>query len=142
MKHRYRFPIKGSYYYSADQAFEQQLLQIGKTLRLRAEPDNPYDYHALQIWTGTIKDSNENDDFYGYLIGYVPRQLAKRWHSIINDSTTLTLTRANAKGKLLRLECEIELSLNWLQHLQLISLALWLRQQYALKGWWRSLFHS
>lgn len=142
MKHRYRFPIKGSYYYSADQAFEQQLLQIGKTLSLRAEPDNSYDYHALQIWTGTIKDSNENDDLYGYLIGYVPRQLAKRWHSIINDSTTLTLTRANAKGKLLRLECEIELSLNWLQHLQLISLALWLRQQYALKGWWRSLFHS
>ena len=142
MKKCYRFPIKGSYYYSADQAFEQQLLQVGKTLNLRAEPDNSYDRHALQIWTGTIKDNSENGDLNGYLIGYVPRQLAKRWRSIMNDSTTLTLTRANAKGKLLRLECEIELSLNWLQHLQLTSLTLWLRQQYALKGWWRSLFHS
>lgn len=142
MKHHYRFPIKGSYYYSADQAFEQHLLQVGKPLKLRAEPDNPYDSCALQIWTGPIHDQNKTANGYGYLIGYVPRQLAKRWQPIIHDSTKLILTRANAKGKLLRLECEIELSVNWLQHLQLISLALWLRQQYTLKTWWRRLFHS
>lgn len=141
MSHRYRFPIKGSYYYSADQAFKQELLTVGSTLYLHPEPDNEHDCHALQVWT--------HPNAQGYLIGYVPRQLAKQWHPILadtnqnsnrhanfhNGSLPIQLCVALARGKQMRLECQIQLNITWLKHLQTLSWSHWLRQQQTLKWW-------
>jgi|GEM_PF-2960218 len=137
MTHRYRFPVKGTYYYSADIAFKQQLLTVGRTLYLHREPDNTHDSHALQIWT--------HPNAQGYLIGYVPRQLAKQWQPLFalqdqafkpqNIALPVQLSLALAKGKRVRLECEIALSFGWLKHLQLLSWTHWLRQQNAVKWW-------
>ncbi|MBN2864541.1 MAG: HIRAN domain-containing protein [Thiotrichales bacterium] len=143
MSHLYRFPIKGSYYYAADKAFTQQLLTVGNTLYLHPEPDNEHDGNALQIWT--------QPNAQGYLIGYVPRQLAKHWRTVLTEPVKtarhpplqipVRLSLSLAKGKRLRLECEIQLTVNWLKHLQIVSWAHWVRQQQALK-WWLNTQHK
>ena len=139
MSHSYRFPIKGSYYYSADKAFKQQLIKVGNTLYLHPEPNNEHDCYALQIWT--------HPNGQGYLIGYVPRQLAKQWRPLLTNthqasnthsqepSWPIKLCVALARGKQLRLECQIQLNLTWLKHLQTLSWTHWLRQQQTLKWW-------
>ena len=132
----YRFPIKGSYYYSADLAYQQDLLKVGNLLYLVPEPDNAHDSHALQIWSSTNPEQ-------GYLIGYVPRQLAYLWQPMfpLNPNYPVTLSRSLAKGKQLRLECDIALNVHWLKHLHILSWSLWLRQQHTLHSWLHSLFH-
>ncbi len=137
MLRRYRFPIKGSFYYAAEIAYQQHCLPPGQTLFIHSEPDNRYDANALQIWT--------QPQAAGYLIGYVPRQLAKLWHPLFKSSAPqleLQLSKSQAKGKLLRLECEIELNLTWRQHLQFQLWCLWLRQQTAVKHWLAKWRHS
>jgi len=144
MLRHYQFPIKGSYYYSAELAFKQQLLKVGTSLYLKPETDNVYDGNALQIWTHNQTEQGQQ----GYLIGYVPRKLAALWQPLLHHHPNshpnykLTLNRALAKGKQLRLECTITLELNWLKHLQMLSWTLWLRQQHATQLWLRALFHG
>jgi hypothetical protein len=135
LRRQYRFPIKGSYYYSADQAFQQGLLFVGQTLQFKLEPDNAHDSHAMQIMVNPQPED-------GYLLGYLPRQLALYWQPILKDklqnapdNTRLTLYKSIAKGKLLRLECACELELNWLQHLHFLWLCFWIRQTHRLKFW-------
>jgi len=146
MRRRYRFPVKGSYYYSAALAFKQQQLNVGQPLSLVAEPDNAYDPYALQIWH--LIDSKPDQVAVpppsGYLIGYVPRQLAKLWSPSFKRTPDyqLTLVYALAKGRLLRLECEVILDLKLLEHLEFFMWSIWLRQQHRLKFWLRSAFHS
>lgn len=146
MLRQYRFPIKGSYYYSAELAFNQKLLPTGQSLTLIAEPDNDYDTHAIQIWlqTDLQKGHLHSVEQSGYLIGYVPRQLAKLWFPLFQHQPLyqLTLTKSIAKGKLLRLECTIELNLNLLQHLKCLLWSFWLRQQHNLNFWLRRSFRS
>ncbi|MEA3404225.1 MAG: HIRAN domain-containing protein [Pseudomonadota bacterium] len=145
MQRQYRFPIKGSYYYSAERAFKQQLLTVGQTLTLVAEPDNAYDPYAIQIWyqSETPPIQSKLTEPSGYLIGYVPRQLAKLLVPVFQHQPDyqLTLTRAIAKGKLLRLECELAVELSLLQHLQFLLWSFWLRQQHSVQFWLRGSFH-
>ncbi|MDG6773989.1 HIRAN domain-containing protein [Thiomicrorhabdus sp. ZW0627] len=132
MKRRYRFPVKGSYYYSADEAFYQGLIFNGQTVTFKPEPENPHDKHAMQIWYFAQPDD-------GYLLGYLPRQLARYWQPALKrklqnhpDDIRLTLSKAVARGKLLRLECSCELDFNWLQHLYFLWLSFWIRQTHRL----------
>ena len=134
IRRRYRFPIKGSYFYSAQLAHQQRCLKVGSALYLTPEPDNAYDGNALQIWTQ--KPSEQ-----GYLIGYVPRQLAKHWQTPFTQEYQLTLSHVLNKHKQLRLECDIELEHPWLKHLQLLSLTMWIRQQHALQRWFNRWLH-
>ena len=136
MAQLYRFPIKGSYYYAAQEAFKQQLLTVGATLYIQPEPDNTHDSNALQIWTQPNKQ--------GYLIGYIPRQLAKHWQPLFAQTSgkknhlSVRLTRSLAKGKQLRLECEVQLTLSWLQRLHALSWSHWLCQRQRAQWWLRN----
>jgi len=136
MQRQYRFPIKGSYYYSAERAFKQHLLKVGQSLVFVAEPDNAYDVYAIQVWYQIESQPTqpERNEPSGYLIGYVPRQLAKLWFPAFQSHPNyqLTLTRSIAKGKLLRLECELNIELTLFQHIQSLLWSFWLRQQHSL----------
>lgn len=125
MMRSYRFPIKGSYYYDAADAFQQGMLPVKTELTLKLEADNPHDANAIQIWlpvhtdSGAENHSDNSDNPSELLIGYVPRQLAKRWHPKLRtlSKPTVRLVTSKAKGKLLRLECEMALPLGWTDHL-------------------------
>lgn len=125
MLRRYRFPVKGSYYYDGARAFSELRLPVGQNLQIKAEPENPHDPNALQIWLPP-----ETPTGSALLLGYIPRQLARIWRPLALEKTDyrLTLSFANAKGRLLRLECECTLQLNWTQHLRTLFWSWWNRR--------------
>lgn len=133
MLRHYQYPIKGTFYYSAELAWHQQLLTPNTRLKLIAEPDNIYDANAIQIWLA--------DD--SYLLGYVPRQLARLWHPILNHSNSrqTQLTLVVAKGKRLRLECETQLEVTFWQHPLFLLWSLWEKHHYRLRYKLKHLWH-
>ena len=118
MLKRIRFAIKGSFYYDAPLAFKDGKLLAFTPLQIRAEPQNGYDVHALQIWCG--------DD----LLGYVPRRLA---HHFPTNAPQITLIQAQQHGHFLWLECELEYHCSFLEHLKLLWLSTITLQLYRLK---------
>lgn len=133
MLRSYEYPIKGTFYYSAELAWQQQLLTPNTQLKLVAEPSNAYDANAIQIWLA--------DD--SYLLGYVPRQLARLWHPFLNtpSAQTAQLTLALAKGKSLRLECKTQLEVTFWQHPLYLAWSLWIKYHYRWRFRLKHLFH-
>ncbi|MDR3088710.1 MAG: HIRAN domain-containing protein [Desulfobulbaceae bacterium] len=68
-RHFSHFNIAGFTYYQGAEAFKR--LAIGKTLTLKAEPDNKFDPYAVEIW------------FRKYKLGYVPRGRNEEIHKFL-----------------------------------------------------------
>ena len=156
-----RFPIKGTYYYAADLAMESDLIQQDTVLTLKQEPENAYDRHAIQIWLPTDFQPSSNlppplsppsnnpshialNPYPGLLLGYVPRLLAPTIGQYFENFSTLnTQVIHKAKlGKMIEIDCQIELQVNWIQNTQLQLTAFWVRQFYRMQKFLHSLRHS
>jgi hypothetical protein len=144
MLQSYQLPIKGTFYYAAEIAFDENLLTNNSVLQLRAEPDNGYDRHALQIFLPTTQDSSSNRvpssealnrDNPGLLLGYVPRQLSPIISRQLNSSCTYSLQVIHKArlGKRIEIECLLEMHLPWFTALNLRLLIIWVEQLKRLK---------
>lgn len=138
------FPIKGTFYYAAELAIENDLLPTNTPLMFKAEPDNSYDVNAIQIWRPTQsalnphggKSSNESDEKNsGLLLGYVPRQLAPILTPYLTSHYPLNpyVIRKAKKGKLIEIDCAVQLHLSWQQSLKVSLIHFWLIQQQFFK---------
>lgn len=143
MLQNYQFPIKGTFYYAAEIAFDENLLTNNTALKLVAEPDNAYDRHALQIFLPTTQDSANNapsidalnTDTPGLLLGYVPRQLSPIISRQLKVPFTYSLQvihRARL-GKRIEIECLLETHLPWFTALNMRLLTIWVQQLKRLK---------
>ena len=115
-----RFPIKGSFYYDAMRLFQQGELTPSALIEFRAEPHNPFDANAIQIWTG------EN------LLGYVPRVLAQHFPK---HPLQIKLIKVQTHRRFLWLECQLNYQTSFWQHLKLLGLSAIVRLHYRLKLW-------
>lgn len=154
------FPIKGTYYYAAELAIENALIQPNTQLKLKPEPDNPYDKHAVQIWLPThsqkVTDPNpfcpipqlDTSDpviqttqsaLTGLLLGYVPRQLAPFIEEHLNNQSTLNpqVIHKASLGKTIEIDCAVKLKLTRTQSLKLFITSLWVKSIHAIQ----KLFH-
>lgn len=99
-------PIKGSYYYSVDEADARGLLFSGQPLKLLAEPQNPYDVYAVQIWLAEVS---------ALMLGYIPRRQAP-WiqfltrNHLIFDAEIATCYRQFNRWTL---DCRLRYHTNW-----------------------------
>lgn len=117
-----RFPIKGSFYYDAAQAFAKGELSPPASLKLLPDPQNAYDVHALQIW---------HDEA---LLGYVPRHLAKALAAHFPARfEKMDLVKAEQHRHFLWLECQLTYHCSFWQHLKLLLLSARVRWHYRLK---------
>ncbi len=144
MLQSYQLPIKGTFYYAADIAFDEDLLTNNTALQLRVEPGNAYDRHALQIFLPTppiLLDNSPptigvlNTDNPGLLLGYVPRQLSpiicRRLESPYKYS--LQVIHSAKLGKRIEIECLLKIQLPWFSALNLRLLTIWVQQLKQLK---------
>jgi hypothetical protein len=126
MQVKLRFPIKGLYYYSAEQLFDLQLVQPHRHLTIELEPDNRFDANAIQLW---LRLPEQN-----FLVGYIPRQLAKIIRHALNEQQILKLENrincANRVGKWMEIELELNIDLGWHDAMSAMLFALWLRQKH------------
>jgi len=135
MLYTVQFPIKGTYYYAAELALESDWIVQKTRLILKAEPDNPYDKHAIQIWCAH-PDKNSSSEL---LIGYVPRALAKQlrpYLEIAQKQNALFHAQVIHKakiGKQIEIDCQLQLSFSWLNKLKIQWLCFWIKQQQVLK---------
>lgn len=126
MQIRLRFPIKGTYYYSAQSARETGIIQVEAQLNLIKEPENEHDPFAIQIWLSK------------QLLGYVPRQLAydfRHWSQKELEQFNCALVFQHPH----RLESRLMLpwpSLNWRQKIIFFWRSLWLT--WHRHAYWRS----
>ncbi len=131
MQHTIRFPIKGTYYYAAELALESEWLQPNTLLILIAEPDNPYDQNAIQIWCPNPDADNPSK----LLIGYVPRALAKQLSPYLKvmpqEGCPLhaQVIHRVKSGKQIEIDCQIQLNFSWRTLIKVQWLCFWLRQQ-------------
>ena len=107
MQRLIRFPVKGTFYYAATEAYNLELLQEGQLLTLKTEPENSYDRHAIQVWLPST------DEKHGYLLGYVPRVMSRslNWqlqHQIIHN---LAIIHCKRHGQYLEIDCILQLEL-------------------------------
>lgn len=150
MKRCIQFPIKGSFYYSADMAMDLSLLHPGEPLKLQAEPDNIYDKNAVQIWLPKSiqacfedNDSNKNAIIsHGLLLGYVPRTLAPKITFYIQhqDPLEVTVRHCARLGKQIEIDCQLTINLAWLHYLNLMIHAKIVTQLHRLKRFKQRLF--
>ncbi len=144
MLQSYQLPIKGTFYYAAEIAFDENLLTNTTALQLIAEPDNGYDRRALQIFLPITKDSSNNRipsiealnaDTPGLLLGYVPRQLSPIISRQLKSSCTYSLQVVHKArlGKRIEIECLLEMHLPWFTALKLRLLVIWVQQLNRLK---------
>ena len=71
-----RFPVAGFQYYQGESVI--CLLRPGDTLTLKAEPTNPHDLYAVEVFAGRVK------------LGYVPRTDNKHISRMLRDGLGLT----------------------------------------------------
>ncbi len=130
MTDTFQFPIKGLYYYAAEQALESQTLHLNAPLILIPEPDNPYDPHAIQIYS--LNPASQHPQF---LIGYVPRILAKTLSPLIQSGHTYQLytTHITQTGKQLQIQCQLHTHTSWLFALNTQLRCLWIKLSTTLK---------
>jgi len=127
MERTLQFPIKGTFYYSADMALDLSLIAPDSPLCFQLEPDNQYDKNAIQIWLPKSIQAcfeNRTDDVisHGLLLGYVPRSLAAKLVPYIQNKAVTALTaRHYAKiGKQIEIDCQVTINQAWLAYLQLL----------------------
>jgi hypothetical protein len=131
-----QFPIKGTYYYAADLALESNWIDHNAQLTLIAEPDNPYDKNAIQVWCDN-PDKNQTNKL---LLGYVPRALAKQLSPYLKiylknsyPLHTQVIHRAKS-GKSIEIDCQIQLNLSWLRAIKIQWLCFWIRLKSQFKN--------
>jgi hypothetical protein len=124
------FPIKGLYYYDANEAEALHALKAGAELTIHRESDNPHDANALQIH---LKTSH-------LLLGYVPRLLARTWqHWSHHDFEAFHPSLNFFQNKSRHLECTLTFDikqLNWPQKFELVAFWLWMHF-YRIHYWHR-----
>ena len=150
MKRRIQFPIKGSFYYSADMAMDLSLLYPDEPLKFQLEPDNIYDQNAVQIWLpksvqACFEDHDSNEDAvisHGLLLGYVPRTLAPKIAFYIRhqDYLEVTVRRCARLGKQIEIDCQVTINQAWLHYLNLMIHATIVTQLHRLKRFKQRLF--
>lgn len=70
-----RFPVAGFQYYQGETVIHS--LKSGDELLLKAEPENPHDYYAVEIFHGRTK------------LGYVPRSDNKHISRLLLDQVEM-----------------------------------------------------
>lgn len=70
-----QFRVAGLAYYAVETAIHE--MRVGNTLRLVAEPTNPHDEFAVEIWCGDYK------------LGYVPRSDNRHISRLLQQGATL-----------------------------------------------------
>ena len=149
MKRRIQFPVKGSFYYSADMAMDLSLLYPDEPLKFQREPDNIYDKNAVQIWlpksVQACFEDNDNKDAvisHGLLLGYVPRTLAPKIVFYIQHQGPLEVTVRHCArlGKQIEIDCQVTIHQAWLPYLNLTIHALIVTQIHRLKRFKQRLF--
>lgn len=112
-------PIKGTYYYAAEQAEQEGLLMTKQSLNFVEEPDNPYDPYAIQVWLPQVEKS--------LLLGYIPkthsRQISRLHQS--HRIQTITIDSSYRQYHRLFIHCRIDYQNSWL-----LSLSVWLNQLF------------
>lgn len=134
MKTTLRFPIKGLFYYSAEQLFDLHLISEGRHLQLVLEPENRFDKNAIQVWLKLPKEE--------FIVGYIPRQLAKIFCQQLSGEQIIALSNRISwhlhKGKLMEIELRIETELSWDASIRATMFAIWLRKKHQ----WLRFKHS
>jgi len=99
-------PVKGCYYYSADEAAVRGQLFSGQLLKLVAEPQNPYDVYAVQIWLADVS---------ALMLGYIPRQQAP-WVQFLTRNHLLAdaeITTCYRQFSRWTIDCRLRYHANW-----------------------------
>lgn len=144
-----QFPIKGSFYYSSNLAYDLDLLKPMTRLVLKAEPDNVYDLFARQVWLPTplkpaqqIQQNNENTE--GYLLGYIPKVMTARLDELLktHEIKSLKLHSCTRHGQYIELIATLELELSLMNFITLKFLALWSLEIAKFKTLRRRLFRK
>jgi len=144
MKRTIQLPIKGTFYYSAFLAMQDELLNNGNALILIPEPENTYDRYALQIWLPISQDINNQEQpgmfepellEPGLLLGYVPKSLSKNFHTLYtnNQLTDLHIIHAAQQGKRIEIDCQISIYQAWLPYFRLLIQSKIISKLHALK---------
>ncbi len=160
MHRQIKFPIKGTFYYAAELAMEQDLIDPETRLMFIAEPDNCYDQYAIQIWLPSQADTsittNSSADAStdthakpGYLLGYVPRTMSKQLSRILQAQPSLEaeptldlkVVHRARMGKRIEIDCLLSLEQSLLPYLYLASLSMLSIQLHNLKRFTRNLFN-
>lgn len=131
MSRQIQFPIKGTFYYSAELALDLDLVQQGTLLKFRAEPDNRFDQFAIQIWLPTKSEETES----GYLLGYVPKVMSKKLSLALQKKphTGLNVTHIAQRGKYIEIDCLLSIQQPVLPHLYLSILSAFASKMHRLK---------
>lgn len=126
------FPVKGTYYYAADVAIEQALIQPNVPLTFKSEPNNPYDKHAIQIWLPTQEQPTQ-----GLLLGYVPRQLAPIIEHHLQKHPNLypRVIHKASMGKTIEIDCALLLETTWQEQISLTITNFWVKVIHRLQKW-------
>ncbi len=126
-----QFPIKGTFYYAAELAIEMQNLSLNVPVKFKREPNNPYDLHAIQIWSS---HSVQEDTSSQLLLGYVPRALAKQLSPSMQAGIQYIpcITHLAQKGKQIEINCQIQVNFSWFITLKIQLICFWIKQQQVL----------
>ena len=133
MQRELNFPIKGTFYYSADLAIEMGLLKEHSILHFVLEPDNIHDIYAMQIWldiqhSGNLKSKE-------YLIGYVPKILSKPLNKLLEsyEVTGLKVSHLAKHDQFIEVDCKLIIQQPLIKYIYLLSLAKLSQQSQFLK---------
>ena len=150
MKRCIQFPVKGTYYYSADMSMDLSLLCADEPLKFQLEPDNIFDKNAVQIWLpksiqACFENNDSNEDAlisHGLLLGYVPRTLAPKIAFYIQHQGPLEVSVRHCArlGKQIEIDCQVTINQAWLQYLNLMIHATIVNQFHRLKRFKQRLF--
>lgn len=135
-----KFPIKGTFYYSAELALDLNLIHNGLILQMRPEPSNKYDTFAIQIWL--INPHAEPENNSGLLLGYVPKMMSKNLSKLLtaNPPNQILITEHARLGKRIEIDCLLEIDLAWLSYVYLSALALFATQLHRFRRFTSKLF--
>lgn len=125
------FPIKGTYYYDADEQLKLGNLNLESNVLLVLEPCNEHDPFAIQIF---VKHKTQSPA-QKYLLGYVPKVLAKTMTRKLHFDKVenLRITHIAKHGKFIEIDCQLALHEPTLFYLYLLILSTISRQQVLFK---------
>lgn len=130
MKSLISFPIKGTFYYSAFLAMQDNLITKNTPLAFELEPDNIFDPYAIQIWLPVIDSPEE----LGLLLGYVPKSLSKKIHRLFTHNliTHIHIIHSAQQGKLIEIDCQITIDQAWQHYWRLLIQSQWVAKWHKL----------
>ncbi|MDX1352558.1 MAG: HIRAN domain-containing protein, partial [Thiomicrorhabdus sp.] len=122
--------IKGTFYYSAFEAMQENLIATNTSLILKPEPDNIHDKYAMQIWLPTHNSTEE----FALLLGYVPRQLSKKLNHLYSQQrlSDLHIIHKAQQGKRIEIDCQITINQAWQDYLILFMQSQWITTWHKL----------